>query len=37
VSVDNLPALNDMTASYLHQISDGYSEFSKVFVSSFRD
>ena len=33
----NLPALHDMTAAHLRQISDGYSEFSKAYVLSLRD
>ena len=37
VPFHKLPILHDMTAAHLGQISDGYSNFSKVYVSSFWD
>ena len=37
VPFHKLPTLHKMTAAHLGQVSDGYSEFSKAYVSSFRD
>ena len=36
VPFHKLPILHDMTATHLGQVSDGYSDFSKAYVSSFR-
>ena len=37
VPFHKLPTLHNMTAAHLGRVSDGYSEFSKAYVSSFRD
>ena len=37
VPFHKLPTLHKMTAAHLGQVSDGYSGFSKAYVSSFRD
>ena len=37
VPFHKLPTLHKMTAAHLGQVSDGYSDFSKAYVSSFRD
>ena len=37
VPFHKLPTLHDMTAAHLGQVSHGYSDFSKEYVSSFRD
>ena len=37
VPFHKLPTLHDMTAAHVGRVSDGYSGFSKAYVSSFRD